>query len=367
MRAARISPPNRASVTTLLSQMVAYVATSIVMEQQSEELGHKLAHGQMPSPQARVVASHRRSSTSPENIGVVLALPAERRRALRAASSGGLVSAKTTNPPVSVASARRMSHSAGARAGHGGSAGHSSGTRLLGGATPAGGGRPEAAPGRVGMRPSSSQLAHRGKRQHAGARGSGAAARERSDACVAGAVLDSCGPNGGDPVQPHFAACAGDAALAGDTALVRMLQRRVAQLSTLRYETMRQEKSERLERARTASAAAVLAGCGPCVGQSGQNQSVVFSGEVLAALMKLERVRGANQNQTPAPVAAYPCAAGCGEAKASDGASAVQLAACTPIASLPVQPFPGPALMPVSAQTSGGASRPAPARCCSQV
>ncbi|KAJ1621280.1 hypothetical protein T492DRAFT_1071460 [Pavlovales sp. CCMP2436] len=92
-------------------------------------------------------------------------------------------------------------------------------------------------------------------------------------------------PNGGTPQEPKFTKCAAAAATTGDDAQARLLQRRVAQLQSLRYETIRFEKQERVERSRNATLAA----------SGGGVQSNVLSGEQMASLMKLEKIRIAHQ------------------------------------------------------------------------
>jgi hypothetical protein len=114
-----------------------------------------------------------------------------------------------------------------------------------------------------------------------GKRAAASGAKPREQIVSAPLVLDAGGPNGGEPSETQFGRCCGDSVLNGDDSLTRLLQRRVAALSSLSYETMRAEKRERIERNRNA----VTSGVAP----------QVLSGEQMAALMRHEMTRGAHQ------------------------------------------------------------------------
>ncbi|KAG8467040.1 hypothetical protein KFE25_000356 [Diacronema lutheri] len=295
-------------VAMLVRQMVEHVSVSFVVARHAGDFADVEAQRHdaacAPGRHRRVPAPARRHSAS-------TGTPPRRRRAPTGASS---TNTTADGEAVATALGRRASHSAGSRADHGAPP-VANGVASAGVTGASSGALWKSVRQRLSARQPTAYARPRAASAAAAAAKAGAsAAGEPSIAGVPAGVLGDAGPNGGDPApgEGQFSRCSGDAAVAGDEALARMAQRRVAQLSALRYESIREEKRERIERSR-AAALAHAGAPGLAVGGVVQAQ-FIFTGEQLAAMMKLERARVASlpSAATTPPACAAPSPRGAG-------------------------------------------------------
>lgn len=259
-----------AAVSLLVRQMVHYVSTSVAIERVAadmailerrqasawtSELAHELTRRQQPA-QRGVPAQPGKGGSQGESNGT------RGGRATRAAPPG--------DKRPSASASRRNSVEAAATS--------AASSRLKGGDT----GSRAPVKQRAGAKPGRSRA---GTVSQAG--GAEASVRPTlSDIIV-------LGPHGGDPEVTAFTGCVGDAVVAGEDQAVRVLRKRLAQLSAARYETEREERRERLERRTSIRSldglASSLGNTPPGAGGAPQ----VLSGEKMQARMRVERARQA--------------------------------------------------------------------------